>query len=69
MERDGDRRTQIFHHRIYAASDLIRMLTAVGFVDVRCFGQADGRPYDHEAERLVVVAVRGEGHPPTGAEA
>ncbi len=43
-------------HRLYSAVELTEMLRSVGFDDVQAFGHFDGRPYDTEAERLVVRA-------------
>ena len=34
------------------------MLEDVGFSDVKVFGGLDGRDYDIEAERLVVIATK-----------
>ncbi|MFI6642750.1 class I SAM-dependent methyltransferase [Streptomyces sp. NPDC050504] len=45
---------------VYSAVELRRMVEDAGFADVEVFGGFDGRPYDHDAERLVVRAVRGE---------
>jgi SAM-dependent methyltransferase len=59
FQRDGDERVAAFGHRVYGASDLARILVPAGFV-VSFFGGLDGRPYDHDAERLVAVAVCSE---------
>lgn len=49
-----------FHigHRLFGAVDLSQLLLECGFNSVTCFGELDGRPYDHEAKRLVVVASK-----------
>lgn len=53
----GERRAeQRFGHRLYAASELKELLERVGFAHVRAYGSLTGTQYDHEAERLVVVA-------------
>ncbi|MGD2110852.1 MAG: class I SAM-dependent methyltransferase [Phycisphaerae bacterium] len=53
----GDRRVEReFELRLYAASELKQLLLKVGFVQVDACGSLDGRPYDHEAERLALVA-------------
>lgn len=57
--RDGEDRVARFSHRILAASDLARLLWRAGF-SMRLYGGMDGRPYDHEAVRLVAVAVKEE---------
>ena len=54
--KDGELSTVDFGHRIYSASELGRELRDAGFSDVSVFGGFDGRPFDHEAERLVLVA-------------
>lgn len=53
--RDGERREWSVDHRIYAASELTAMLAETGLAGVRTYGSLKGAPYDHEAERLVVV--------------
>jgi len=45
-------------HRLYSALEFKRLLVAGGFVDVKAYGGLDGRPYDNEAERLVVVGTK-----------
>jgi SAM-dependent methyltransferase len=42
--------------RLYAASELNGLLSAAGFGPVKTCGSFAGTPYDHEAERLIVVA-------------
>lgn len=58
--RDGERREWSVGHRIYAASELAAILAETGLEAVRAYGSLDGAPYDHEAERLVLVG-RGAG--------
>ena len=43
---------------VYSAAELRDLYHAAGFVDVECFGDFDGGPYDDTAERLVVRGVR-----------
>ena len=57
---DGQRRETAFSHRIYSAVEFTSLLESVGFTVRDVFGHLDGRPYDHEARRLVVVAERPE---------
>jgi len=53
----GSERTEYkVGHRLYAATELIELLTGVGFFTVEAYGGLDGSPYDHTARRLVVVA-------------
>ncbi len=54
--RDGDLQEVDFGHRLYSAAELKRELRDAGFSDVALHGGFDGRPYDHEATRMVVVA-------------
>ncbi|GAA3188524.1 class I SAM-dependent methyltransferase [Streptomyces virens] len=44
---------------VYSAVELRRMVEEAGFERVEIHGGFDGRPYDENAERLVVRAVRG----------
>lgn len=44
---------------VYSAAELRDLFHAAGFVDVECFGDFSGGPYDDTAERLVVRGVRG----------
>ncbi|MFH9013540.1 hypothetical protein ACH4C6_19430 [Streptomyces sp. NPDC017943] len=43
---------------VYSAVELRRMAEEAGFGQVEIFGGFDGRPYDENAERLVLRAVR-----------
>lgn len=43
---------------VYSAVELRRMVEEAGFGQVEIFGGFDGRPYDENAERLVLRAVR-----------
>ncbi|MEV7283469.1 class I SAM-dependent methyltransferase [Streptomyces sp. NPDC093252] len=43
---------------VYSAVELRRLAEEAGFGRVEIFGGFDGRPYDEEAERLVLRAVR-----------
>jgi len=45
---------------VYSAAELRDLFHAAGFVDVECFGDFDGGPYDDTAERLIVRGVRGD---------
>jgi hypothetical protein len=56
--RDGRARTFEFLLRVYSGQELKALLGAAGFAPVTLYGSLDGRPYDLEAERLVVVARR-----------
>jgi SAM-dependent methyltransferase len=54
--RDGRARTFEFFLRVYSGQELKSLLGAAGFAHVKLYGALDGRPYDLQAERLVVVA-------------
>ena len=43
-------------HRLYSGAELVALLRDCGFHDIRTYGNLAGAPYDHTAERLVVVA-------------
>ncbi|GHE99115.1 methyltransferase [Streptomyces longispororuber] len=45
---------------VYSAVELSAMVRAAGFAGVEVFGGFDARPYDQDAERLIVRAVRPE---------
>ena len=47
-----------FRYRLYSADELAGLLSECGFVSVEVFGGLDGRPYDAEARRLVVLGRR-----------
>jgi SAM-dependent methyltransferase len=52
-----DKRTEFkVTHRLYAATEMVSLLTGCGFKHVDVFGDLAGSPYDHTARRLVVVA-------------
>lgn len=56
--RGEQHREHRFGHRLYSAAELRDLLAAAGFVHVRAYGSLEGTTYDHEAERLVVVAQK-----------
>jgi SAM-dependent methyltransferase len=51
-------RTFTFSLRIYSGQELQALATTAGFRRITLYGGLDGRPYDANAERLVVVAVK-----------
>lgn len=53
--KDGKRTDFNITHRLYAATELITLLTGCGFRQVDVYGDLEGSPYDHTARRLVVV--------------
>jgi SAM-dependent methyltransferase len=58
LVRDGVREDYRFSHRLYSAAELTRLLVEAGFASVRAFGDLTGVPYDPDARRLVVTAVK-----------
>ena len=55
---NGERKEFTFGHRIYSAVELTDLLKRCGFAEVKVFGSLAGAPYDHQAQRLVTVAVK-----------
>ena len=53
--KDGKRTDFNVNHRLYAATELIALLTGCGFSRADAYGDFDGSPYDQTARRLVVV--------------
>jgi SAM-dependent methyltransferase len=56
LVRGGEQKEFIVRVRLYSATEMKAMLNSVGFKKVEVFGSLDGKPYDHQAERLVAVA-------------
>jgi SAM-dependent methyltransferase len=56
--KDGQERSFDVEHRLYGASDLVRVVSRAGFAEIRCYGGLDGSPYDHQAKRLALVATK-----------
>ena len=56
LVRDGKQTEFTVRIRLYSATEMKAMLKSVGFEKVEVFGSLDGKPYDHQAERLVAVA-------------
>lgn len=56
--KDGKKYEHKFGHRIYSAVELSNLLYKAGFNQVEVYGSLDGAPYDHQAQRLVVVATK-----------
>lgn len=58
LERDGTVHRFDVIHWIYSGAEIKEMLEKVGFSNIKIYGGLDGRPYDNEAARLVVVATK-----------
>lgn len=54
--RNGERIEHRVAHRLYSAAELMALLAEAGFEEFECYGQLSGAPYDHTAQRLVVLA-------------
>jgi len=52
----NNRKEYQLSHKIYSGIELSIMLKDVGFSDIKLFGNLYGDPYNHTAERLVVLA-------------
>ena len=53
---DGSRRDATFRVRLYSGRELAGLAMRSGFDQVEVYGHLDGRPFDHAAARLVLVA-------------
>jgi SAM-dependent methyltransferase len=53
----GERRSVTFRLRVYTATELVKLLAEVGFGEIECFGDYEGRPLSRET-RLVVRAKK-----------
>ena len=53
----GERRSVTYRLRIYTATELVKLLAEIGFVEIECFGDLGGGPLTRET-RLVVSGRR-----------
>ena len=58
--KDDDHTELKFSHRLYSAVEIVSLTKANGFKEVEVFGDLSGSGYDHEAQRLIVKAVKGK---------
>jgi SAM-dependent methyltransferase len=56
MPAGGPPETRTIGWRAYSATELVRMLTDAGFVEVACYGNLDGEPFGSDT-RLILVAT------------
>ena len=56
--KDGEWIERTFTQRLYAASELKRLLLDTGFSSVEIYGDWDASPYNHGAEMLIAVAYK-----------
>jgi SAM-dependent methyltransferase len=54
----GEPKEFTFEHRIYSGMELAELLRQAGFTEIGVYGGLDGRAYDREANRLVVVGKK-----------
>jgi hypothetical protein len=55
----GDKKMEFkFSLRIYSAVELLDLLKECGFKKAEAYGNFEGAPYDHKAQRLVTVAEK-----------
>ena len=47
-----------FTHRIYSASELMKMMRYAGFSDIRVYGDLKGTSYDLKAENMIITGVK-----------
>lgn len=55
---DGSWHEYEFEYRLFSAEELGGLLESAGFASIEFFGDFDGRPYNHEAQRLVALALK-----------
>ncbi|MDR1419787.1 MAG: class I SAM-dependent methyltransferase [Treponema sp.] len=53
--KEGERLEKVFTQRLYAASELRRLLFEAGFSSVEIYGDWDESAYDERAEKLIVA--------------
>ncbi len=58
--KDGERHDFHISHRLYSAAELTSLLDECGFGNLEVYGDMEGGPYDHTAQRLLAVARKGE---------
>ncbi len=57
--KDNHYKMHAFRHRLYSAMELKRVAQDVGFSNITFYGSLKGEPYNHSADRLVMVASKG----------
>jgi SAM-dependent methyltransferase len=54
----GETREFTFEHRVYSGVELADLMRQAGFAEIGIYGGLDGRPYNHESNRLVIVGKK-----------
>jgi len=58
MIKDNKRTEFRVTHRLYSATELVRLFTDCGFKKVDVYGNFEGSPYNHRAETMVTVGCK-----------
>lgn len=58
MLKGNERIESEISHRLYAGAEMVTLLTGCGFSQVDLYGNLDGSPYDHKAQRLIAVGCK-----------
>jgi len=67
LVKDGQQKEFTHRIRFYSAVELKALLCEAGFASFHCFGTWDLKPYDHEAQRLLVLAGKPGSSESTGS--
>jgi len=60
IDKKGQRHEKVFIQRLYAASEIRRLLLDAGFTSVEIYGSWDESPYDTHAKTLIAVGRKTE---------
>lgn len=55
---DGEKVEFTWQQTLYSAQEMRQLLEKAGFTKIEFFGNVEGEPYDHEADRMVVKATK-----------
>ena len=58
IDEKGNRQDTTFSHKLYSGQELKNILLNVGFKNIKLYGALDGRLYDHNVKRLVIVGEK-----------
>ncbi len=56
--KDNERREYTYGMRLYDKPELSSLLTSVGFCEIQAFGSISGKPYNKEANHLILLAQK-----------
>jgi SAM-dependent methyltransferase len=57
-EPEGQKRQYKWSNRLYSATELATILEGFGYRNIKFYGSFDGKPYDHHAKILLVLAKK-----------